>query len=529
MTPSPFNLVDEQWIIVRLVDGQSDTVSLRDLFHRGGQIRRIAGELPTQDFAILRLALALLYRALDDDEDLDVVWKTGELPLREIDDYLDSWHHRFNLFDPTAPFMQVAGLTSVSGETRSLTTLVADCPGPGSLFTMRRDVPSLSFAEAARWLVHCHAYDFDGIKSGMVGDPRTRSGKGFPIGIGWTGWTGGVYLEGADLFQTLLHNWVPDATKPTRDRAIWELEPLTPEPRPTSQIGPFGPAGLFTWPIRHIRLFTENDAVTRVLIGVGDPIEKAQQLGIEPMTSWRYSKTQQQKAKSQTPLYMPSTHDPNRAIWQGLSAMLPPLEPKRNAEGIVEAYPATIITRLSKRVADGNVPNQPVSIVSVGVEYGANMSTYSEVFSDRLVVRPVIAQGGGPANSCALEAAERADQAVSVLARLAAELATANGGESQVVAATARATAYAALDQRFRSWISQVGDDSDLEELSQEWADTARKAITRLADELLASATPRSNAVRIAAGHPVSAGSATNRFLYNLHQHLPAARKETSK
>ncbi|MFT4088106.1 MAG: type I-E CRISPR-associated protein Cse1/CasA [Gordonia sp. (in: high G+C Gram-positive bacteria)] len=529
MTSSPFNLVDEPWIAVRLIDGGSETISLRDLFHRAGEIRRIAGELPTQDFAVLRIALAVMYRALDDDETLDVIWKSGSLPLREVDGYLDKWRHRFDLFDDASPFMQVAGLTSVSGETRSLTTLVPDCPGAGSLYTMRRDVPFLSFAEAARWLVHCQAYDFDGIKTGVADDPRTKIGKGYPVGIGWTGWLGGLYLEGASLFQTLLHNWVPDPDHRPRDLPLWELEPLTAEPRPSSQIGPFGPAGLFTWPIRHIRLFRDAHSVTRVLIGIGDPLEKAQQLGNEPMTSWRFSDPQTKKAKSPTPLYMPRAHDPTRAIWRGLSAMLPPPEPKKNPKGIVEGFPSTIVRRLGSRLLEGDVSNAQVSVVSVGIEYGANMSTYSEIFSDRLVIRPAIAQGGGPENVRVLEAVRRADQAVSTLAHLASDLARADGGEASAAAAAARSVAYAALDHRFRAWVSQVGGGRNLEDLSQEWFDAAREILTRLGDELLNSATPRSRAIRIVDGHPLSAGSATNRFLYNLNQHLPAASKEATK
>lgn len=52
-----FNLIDEPWIRVRLVDGRAETVSLREVFRRSTEIGRIAGELPTQDFAILRLIL----------------------------------------------------------------------------------------------------------------------------------------------------------------------------------------------------------------------------------------------------------------------------------------------------------------------------------------------------------------------------------------------------------------------------------------------------------------------------------------
>lgn len=528
MSRPSFNLVDEPWISVRLKTGESDLVSLRDLFRRSTDIRRIAGELPTQDFAVLRIALAVMYRALGGDEDVDEIWESDTLPLNDIDAYLDQWRDRFDLFDDEQPFMQVAGLDSVSGETKPLGILMPDSPGEGHLFTMRRDVAELTFAEAARWLVHCQAYDFDGIKTGAVGDPRTKGGKGYPVGVGWAGWLGGLFLEGSDLRETLIHNWVPsdDPDQRLADHALWELEPLTPAPRDQARIGPFGPAGLFTWPIRHIRLFAEDDRVTRVLICVGDPIAKAFQLVNEPMTSWRFSEPQTKKEKSQSPLYMPRTHDPTRALWRGLASLLPAPKEKTDSTGIVLSYPSAIVKRLGTRFANDLIPSHLVGMVSVGVEYGPQMSTYSQIFSDSLVLHPAVADAEAPARQCVIDAVLRADEAVSALARLAGDLAVADGGERPDAAARARATAYAALDQHFRAWIRHVDNRPDTENLSQAWFGLARDVISGVANDLLDSATPRSRAVRIVDGRPVSAGSSANWFRHNLYKHLPDTRKD---
>src|SRR5699024_8026611 len=94
-----FNLVDEPWIRVRLLDGTSDTASLREVFHRSTESSRIAGELATQDFAILRLVLAVFYRSVPDDDELAEIWESGTLPLDDLDAYLDQWHARFDAFD----------------------------------------------------------------------------------------------------------------------------------------------------------------------------------------------------------------------------------------------------------------------------------------------------------------------------------------------------------------------------------------------------------------------------------------------
>ena len=79
---------------------------------------------------------------------------------------------------------------------------------------MRAGISSISVAEAAQMVVHVMAYDYSGIKSGAVGDPRVKGGKGYPTGIGWAGWLGGTLLKGANLKETLLLNYVPQREKP---------------------------------------------------------------------------------------------------------------------------------------------------------------------------------------------------------------------------------------------------------------------------------------------------------------------------
>lgn len=527
MSNPSFNLVDDPWISVRLINGQTALISLREAFHRSHEIRRIAGELPTQDFAVLRIILAVMYRALGSDDRVDEIWSSGTLPLDPIDDYLDQWHARFELLDEVHPFMQVAGLQSVSGETRSLGTLVPDSPGDGHLFTMRRDLSTLSFAEAARWLVHCQAYDFDGIKTGAADDPRTKGGKGYPVGVGWAGWLGGLYLEGKDLRETLIHNWVP-SNEPElrrRDVALWELAPLTAAPRDPAEIGPFGPVGLFTWPIRHIRLFPDGQQISRVLICVGDPIAKSRQQALEPMTAWRYSETQSKRERID-PLYMPRTNDSTRQFWQGLATLVPDPKPQTSSKGHVLSHPALVVSRLGARVNAELVPNELVAIVYVGIEYGPQMSTYSQIFSDSLRVHPTIVEAKGPSRICVLDAVQRADDAVKSFARLAGDLAVADGGDRPKAAHRARVDAYAALDPHFRTWVSLVDNERDTEDLSQAWFRVATDVLSSLADDLLDRTTTRSRAVRIVDGHPVSAGSSANWFRYNLAKHLPVDRKD---
>lgn len=66
-------------------------------------------------------------------------------------------------------------------------------------FPLRTREPgeSLSFAEAARWLVFLQAYNLFGTKSAVVGNTRAKAGKVFApkesVGTGRLGAIGGVF------------------------------------------------------------------------------------------------------------------------------------------------------------------------------------------------------------------------------------------------------------------------------------------------------------------------------------------------
>lgn len=56
-----FNLLDEPWIRVMLPDFTQKELSLTDVLLKAHEIRDLAGEMPAQDTAALRLLLAVLH------------------------------------------------------------------------------------------------------------------------------------------------------------------------------------------------------------------------------------------------------------------------------------------------------------------------------------------------------------------------------------------------------------------------------------------------------------------------------------
>ncbi len=60
-----FCLIDEPWVLVRRSDGPLAELSLLDAIGQAHQLAGLVGEVPTQVFALTRLLLAVLHRAVD--------------------------------------------------------------------------------------------------------------------------------------------------------------------------------------------------------------------------------------------------------------------------------------------------------------------------------------------------------------------------------------------------------------------------------------------------------------------------------
>lgn len=486
---SGFDLIREPWIRVRHREGHVAEVSLRDAFVHAEEYRSLAGDLPIQDFAVLRVLLAVLYSAVDRERSPDPIaawrglWTAEQLPIEQIDDYLTTWQDRFDLLHPEMPFLQVADLRSGRGETRPVSLLMPDGDDEG-LFVMRRP-EALRPAEAARWLVTCHAYDPSGIKTGAVGDPRVKGGRGYPIGIGWAGWLGGITVTGANLRETLLLNLVLDREHHPEDRPIWEEEPLTAAPRQGVVVR--GQLALLTWPQRRVRLFHQDGLVTSVLVCNGDPVPYTTLLRDELMTGWRYSEPQTKKAGGH-PVYMPRQFDSRRAVWRGLQALLPVREVDSG-----KPNPAEIagVLRWSSELSFRRVlpRDQLTTISTVGVVYGPQSASWDEVFTDHLSfdVR-LAATESSVAKEYAFAAVGRADAGVKALAGLAGNLATASGGPKEPARDEAYVQGFGALDAPFRRWLRGFDPEGDTEDALQEWTDEVRVIIQDLGAERISRA-----------------------------------------
>ncbi|HEX6498464.1 MAG TPA: type I-E CRISPR-associated protein Cse1/CasA [Micromonosporaceae bacterium] len=497
--PDNFSLVDEAWIPVLDVAGQRREVSLLTLFEQAGDLRMIACELPTQTFAILRLALAILHRVTDGppgEAAWEALWRARRLPLSDIADYLGEFRNRFDLLHPKHPFYQVADLRAGKDTRFGLERLIADVPAGVPFLTTRagEGMESISPAEAARWLVHCQAYDPSGIKTGAVGDPRVKGGRGYPIGVGSCGDLGGVHLEGANLLETLLLNLVPAAPgwrqADERDLPVWEREPQTAAEEPDETRGPYGVLSLYTWQSRRVRLFADARRITGAMISNGDRLDWQDRHLLEPMSVWGRSGPRE-KDQKRTPVYLPRSHDHTRALWRGLQTLLPS-SPQPNGEPPQRLSPMVVqwLARLTVTGAVG--PDFRVRPRATSVTYGTQRAVIDEVFGDALTMNVLLVDEQSPLRVTAVDAAGDAEAAVRVLRSLATNLLRAAGSRDADVGEADRAAerAYALLDRHFRDWLAQLGPDSEPTAERAAWQRLVWRAVERLGRELVAAAGP---------------------------------------
>lgn len=499
-----FSLLDAPWLRVLDREGTVREVGLLEAFEKAHELRRLLGNTASEEAALLRLLTAILYRALpapgpseERSEQWNRWWTAATLPIAQINDYLEKHRDRFDLFGVT-PFMQVADLDA--GKTSGLVKLIPDAPDGEPYFTVRSGpaLTALSFAEAARFLVHSQAFDPSGIKTGAHGDGRVKGGRGYPIGTGWSGSCGLLLAQGVTLKDTLLLNLVLSIPSKKGDHPVWEVArgPITAQaagdmspPQPTD---PRGPADLLTWPARRIRLFTEDDQVTDVLLCNGDPIHGRNRHQTEPHCAWRRSEPQEKKHGVPV-VYMPRTHDPARALWRGLQGILPhTVTGGKVRDGGPNSMPPKVLEWIAELVIHECLPKDyPVQLRAIGIEYGPQSSTIAAVVDDDVVL-PSAVVADEVLQQHVVAAVDDANHSARALADLARNLARAEGSTDAHTldghAMRAFETAYAALDLEFRSWLTRLVPGASRTALFSLWHTRVRHIIERLGVDLVRAA-----------------------------------------
>ena len=458
-----FNLLDEPWIPVRLLDGTIADVGLLELLRRTTDIADLACELPTQSSAIQRLVLAVAYRVAPpgDARDWARQWDDGA-PTEQMIEYLERWRDRFYLFGGRFPFMQVADLRTAKDSVSGLEKLIADVPNGEQFFTTRhgRALACIPPSEAARWLVHAQAYDPSGIRSGAVGDSQVKGGKGYPIGPSWCGHLGLVWLKGKDLDETLVLNLIPaDAAglRGVESSTEWgacSWEAAEPETSVRGDYSLLDPAGtprelsiprLLTWHSRRIRLVGDSSGVTGVVLAQGDKLAPQEMRLYEPQSLWKYSTPQSKKFKAD--VYMPRKFEAGRALWRNLPGTLPTVTTvqgvdKQPKQEFLTSATLSFHYQLDNASIQTTYP-KVMRIQAVGVTYGPKEATFEDIYSDELTLSVAVMRVGREDLSAEIDRQVRLTEEVARdVGTLAANLARAAGESGDGAGDGARADAF---------------------------------------------------------------------------------------
>lgn len=513
-----FNLVDDDWIPVVLTDGTSAEVSLRSVLTHAGRIRSLALDAPSQIPPVMRLLLAVLHRALQgptSEKQWVSWWDAGAFDAMLVETYLDEHRSRFDLFDPQSPFMQVGGLEALNGKTKTAALLLPHIASGNNvpLFSAERDnrPAALSPAQAARWLLHAHAWDTAAIKTGAVGDGQAVKGKTLSNPVGSLGQLGVVMPMGPTLWHSLMCNLLPLTSSEAggTDLPVWERPPLSAQ---WSERAPKGRLELFTWPARRIRLVPEpapqvpgQFVVRQVVVCGGDrlSLETGQDLRAwmrsEPHSAWKRSPNLEKK-RSFPLVYWPVRHQVERQLWRGLGPLLARAEPT-TASAVRDAPtfqgPAAL-SQLGSRARMTALRGMPLHVLAVGFEYGNQSAVITEAYGDVLPLPVIVLSAQSDEwRHAVLDAVRATAAAVHALAKLAENLAVASGcrpSEEGLLAGhreRARETAYAALDAPFRRWLSSLAEgDADIDQALDLWANEARTIIRARSGTLLNAASP---------------------------------------
>ena len=489
MREMEFNLLEEPWIRVRRPDCTVGEVSLADALIRAHEYTGLAGELATQDLAVLRLLLAVLHTVFyrvdpegkdsplrDEDDALERwgrLWEEKRLPEKPIRDYLSVWRDRFWLFHPERPFGQVKeaqagteyGAKKLNGE-------ISESENKYRLFQSYTgtDKDSLTYGQAARWLLYINGFDDTSSK------PK---GKGMPsVGAGWLGKIGLILAQGETLAETLLLNlillkdgqelWGPPCP-------YWELDQprrgeRTEIPQPNDQ------AALLTLQSRRLVLYRKNDAVTGYRLLGGDFFQRANAF-CEQMTIWRKS----QGKKSAPVTYLPVRHDPTKQFWREFPSAFVERSSAR-VPGIVRWITA-IQGFLGKNVL--------IRFESVGVAYGDKDFFVNDAFSDSLTFHQGLLSfaGAGTAEKLSQEV-QSCEKIAGALEKLAREVAKAGGGSGDGAAEAAKERFYFSIDQPFRQWLSGLDPGGDVDEAVLNWRRQAKTIARRIGQALVEEAGP---------------------------------------
>ena len=548
-----YNLLDEKWIQVASKD-TVEKVSIKELFADAAKYKELAGDMKTQDFAVMRVMLAILHTVfsrfdskgdpyeffevdeksflqigeleendLEDYEDalyqtwIDI-WNAKEFP-KVVYEYLEKWRERFFLYDDKYPFFQVtkeviekdaAGGGEFYG--KNINRLVSESNNKQAYFSPKDESYKEYIVddELARWLITLQGYIGTSDKK-KVGSAKTYS-------KGWLYDLGGVYLQGNNLFETLMLNFVIAHNENNNllktQKPCWEAETIEKNIELYFHNGIGNIASLYTAWCREIFIDPNRTKEDKFVCFIAKlPEIEHSDAFLEPMTVWKYNDTGEYKDK-----YRPRKHDANKSMWRNFGLLTGVGEGTRKP-GVIEWINKLCDISESEELGFNK---ENITLCAVCMLDDGNATSWAPIdeVEDTLNLKErVLVDTGDNGWIIRINKTISDTKAIidTVLKRFIFDLLEIRNMEKSDVSKYVEQF-YFRIDLSFRNWIESIDIDNDKDTKEIEWRNILKKAMKEYVDELVSNAGLR-DYKGIGKGSGVkNIATIYNSFLYRLNQ-----------
>ncbi len=531
-----FNLLEEPWIRV-VVDpkGETEEVSLLELFDRAPQFLRLGGEMGTQDFAVLRVLLAVLhtvfsrvdaegrpysYLRLDEkfqpskveEVDQDEVreslgqtwfnlWEQGHFPVA-VREYLEAWKDHFYLFDDAYPFYQVteeviapeniskSKPSEMKG--KNINRLISESNNKVALFSPKYSNDSnkelLTEAELARWLITLQGYV--GLSDKVIfGTTKYKASKGWIFDVG------GLYWQGGNIFETLLLNLVLTGTDNdvalldmyhNLQRPCWEYSGQEVVHRILSSHPVDNLSELYTNWSRAIHINPDADLTSPFSLQMVKLKEISHSNPLEPMTLWKYG-VDEKKNEVMTP----RKHRSEESLWRSFGLLQTSNHPDNHK--LDSREPGVIQWR---KLVSKSQKNMNLSLISVSMKDDANATSWvpKDEILDQLQFQDLLITDDKD-QGWYYRVLDQVEKTKTVISKtywhFLTEIATIRNIKDSDYVKNRVQDLYFAVDLPFRNWISSIRATDSCDARCLGWNETLRGIVLEEANQVIQSAGPR--------------------------------------
>lgn len=521
-----FNLIDENWILVIDNNGNTKEISLKELFSNASNYKDLAGEMKTQDFAVLRILLAILqtvfsrfdadgisyeyleldedYRQLEDVEEDDLkdykkdlkrtwknLWKAGEFPYI-VNEYFEKCHDRFFLFDDKYPFMQVSediirnntkNKKGTNISIKNINRTITESNNKISLFA-GKDASSKNLtteAEIARWLITYHGYTGTGDKTKFTDiDDKFTPSKGWLYDIG------GIYFTGNNLFETLMLNLIlvhPADFNANKQKPAWEYSPQENVNEDLSKSLVNNLSELYTRYSRAIYIDPDTDLDREFSFEVVKLLDlEHQNQSLELMTTWRKNESGPNKG-----FFTPKKHKRDVSLWRsfGLLALNP------NTSDVWKVGLMDHLESIKSTLGD-----YKFTINSISMEDDGNATSWvpvNEIY-DYLNINDFVATDLSE-NGWVIRIEDTINETKEILdityRRFLKEIKLIRNQQADNFVEQNVENLYFLLNDPFKNWLSSITLNDSKDKKIEEWRNILEKIVRTEADRILANANPR--------------------------------------